>query len=166
MISLKILDVKSFMKNLLIQDTFDNFLLSETDIVTFNHFHISGALNEEYYTGEELELLGGRRYSAWSEIKPFAFSLIKGRKLPLAIKTVFLLSAVSLENLLLNSGLVIKAGDINGLFLNMRFEKGNATIITGTSVKIFTMDKSLDRIWDDYVRLFLKQNGVAFEEAE
>lgn len=164
MISLKIIDVKAFMAKLLVQNTFDNFLLSELDIVTYNHFHISGALNEEFYTSEELELLQGRTYSTWSEIKPFAFSIIKGNKLPLSIKIVFHLSRSNLENMLEKSGLSMKTTDINGLYLNVRFEKGNATIITGTSIKIFTMDKSLERIWDSNVKAFLKHHEIAVEE--
>lgn len=164
MISLKIIDVKDFMAKLLIQNTFDNFLLSELDIITYNHFHITGALNEEFYSSEELELMQGRKYATWSETKPFAFSFIKGNKLPLSIKIVFHLSPPNLENVLEKSGLPLKSSDINGLFVNVRFEKGNATIITGTSIKIFTMDKSLERIWDNHVKAFLKHNEIAMEE--
>lgn len=165
MLSLKIIDVKAFMSSLLIQNVFDSFLLSEMDIITYNHFHISGLLREEFYSSEEIELLAGRKYSIWSDIKPFAFSMVKGNKLPLSIKIVFLLTAENSEKVLLESGLQIKSEDINGLFLNVRFEKGELHLITGTSIKIFTLDKSLEQAWDTYVKTFLAHKEIAVEEA-
>jgi hypothetical protein len=165
MISLKIVDIKAFMSSLLIQNTFDNFMLSELDIITYNHFHVSGTLNEEFYTSEELETLNGRKYSTWGEIKQYAYSLIRGHKLPLSIKIVFLLSPANQENVLQKSGTGWSSSDINGLFLNIRFEKGNAVIITGISMKTFTMDKSLERSWDENVKAFLKHFDIAVEEA-
>jgi len=164
MISLKIMDVKAFMSTLLIQNIFDNFLLSELDINNYNHFHISGTLNEGFYSTEELELLSGRKYSYWSDIKPIAFSLIKGNKLPLSIKIIFLLSPENAENILHKSGLPIEPRDINGLFLNVRYEKGNLYLITGTSIKTFTLDKSLEQMWDADMKTFLKHYEIVAEE--
>jgi len=164
MISLKIIDVKAFMSTLLLQNVFDNFLLSELDINNYNHFHISGTLNEGFYSAEELELLAGRKYSSWSDIKPIAFSLIKGNKLPLSIKIIFLLSPANAENVLRKSGLSIEPSDINGLFLNVRYEKGNLYLITGTSIKTFTLDKSLEQTWDADMKTFLKHYEIAAEE--
>lgn len=164
MISLKIIDVKAFMSSLLVQNIFDNFLLSELDIITNNHFHMTGGLNEAFYSSDELELLAGRKYSTWSEIKPFAFSLIKGNKLPLSIKIVFLLSQENTQNVLKKSGLPIEATDVNGLFLNVRYEKGNLSLITGTSIKTFTLDKSLEQVWDTDLKSFLRQREIPVEE--
>lgn len=163
MISLKIVDVKAFMNCLLIQNVFDNFLLSELDIITYNHFHISGSLNEGYYSTDEIESLAGRKYSTWSEVKPIAFTLVKGNKLPLSIKIVFLLSSSNVENVLRKCGLTMKAEEINGLFLNVRFEKGNVNLITGTSIKTFTLDKTLEQVWDEDIKTFLKHYEIAFE---
>ncbi len=164
MISLKIIDIKAFMSSLLIQNVFDNFLLSELHINTSNYFNISGKLNEEYYSPEEFKLLEGRKYSAWGEIKPIAYSLIKGNKLPLSIKIVLLLASSNTENVLHKSGAAIPFGDINGLFLNIRFDKGDLYLITGTSIKNFTMDKTLERAWDEDLKIFLRHYGIAVEE--
>ncbi|WFR59568.1 DUF5721 family protein [Anaerocolumna sp. AGMB13025] len=164
MISLKIIDIKAFMSSLLVQTVFDNFLLSELHINTFNHFQIAGNLNEEYYSSEEREVLEGRKYSTWSEIKPIAYSLIKGNKLPLSIKIVLLLSPSNTEKVLTKSGAPFQTADINGLFLNIRFDKGNLYLITGTSVKSFSMDKTLERAWDDDLKVFLKHYEIAVEE--
>ncbi|MFU0828686.1 MAG: Type VII secretion protein EssB [Lachnoclostridium sp.] len=164
MVSLKVIDIKSFMSSLLIQNVFDNFLLSELNIKTFNSFQISGILNEEYYSKDELEVLEGRKYSLWSEIKPIAYSLIKGHKLPLSIKIILLLSPSNTQKVLAKSGAAVQLSDINGLFLNIRFEKGELHLITGISTKSFSLDKTLERAWDDDVKLFLKHYEIAVEE--
>lgn len=165
MISFKISEIKSLMSKLLIHNVFDNFLLSELDITTFNSFHISGKLVESYYSTDELEGLNNRKYSSWAEVKPFAFSLIKGNKLPTFIKIVFLLSPENTEKLIQSSGVSIKPEEVNGLFLNIRYENGILSIITGTSVKTFTLDKTLDNVWDSYVKSFLQHNEIAVEES-
>ncbi|MDF2588080.1 MAG: hypothetical protein K0S41_1921 [Anaerocolumna sp.] len=164
MISLKVVDIKAFMSSLLVHNVFDNFLVSELDIGTFNQFHISGKINEEFYSSDELEILGDRKYSTWSEVKPIAYTLLKGNKLPLSVKIVFLLSPTNTENVLRKSGLPIQITDINGLFLNIRYEKGILNLITGTSIKTFTMDKSLEHEWDANVKTFLKHYEIAVEE--
>lgn len=164
MISLKVDDIKGFMSNLLIHKVFDEFYVSEMTINTAIELYISGKLNEDFYSSEELEVLNGRKYSTWAENKGFAYSFIKGNKLPLSIKIVFMLSDSNTEILLKNSGVALSANDVNGLFLNIRYEQGNVYLTTGTSIKVFTMDKTLERTWDEDVKLFLKNNNIACEE--
>jgi hypothetical protein len=164
MVSLKIVDVKAFMSSLLIHATFDNFLLVELDIATFNSFHISGYLNKSFYSSDELEIMDERDYSKWSELKPFALQLIKGNKTPLSFKVVFLLSKQNTEKIMSRSNMNLRMDDINGLFLNMKYENGELRLITGTSLKTFTMDKSLENEWDANMKSFLKHYEIAFEE--
>ncbi len=164
MVSLKILDVKTFMSSLLIQTTFDNFQLSELELATYNQFKIAGRLNKSWYSNEELEQLDGREYSKWSELKPVAFQLIKGNKTPSSFKIVFLLSRENIEKLLSKMGNTFSGEDIDNLFLNIRFEKDILTIITGTSMKTFSLNKSLEQEWDQNVKAFLKKNEIVFEE--
>lgn len=164
MISLKILEIKNFMSQLLLHNVFDNFLMSELDITTFTSFHISGKLNHDYYSTDELEELKDRKIANWNEIKPFAFNLIKGNKLPSAIKIVFALTPENIEKLINKSGVPLKAEEVNGLFLNIRYENGNLSLVSGTSLRTFTMDKTLDYAWDNYIKSFLKHYEIAFEE--
>lgn len=164
MLSLKILDVKSFMGSLLIQKVFDSFLLSEAEITTYAHFSIEGRMNMKFYTEEEKEELKLEDYARWSEIKPYVFSIIKGNKLPAFIKIVMLLSAENAERVLQQSGASLNPGDINGLYLNIRYEKDTLLITTGTSVSTFTLDKTLDNYWDESIRKFLKKENIAAED--
>lgn len=168
MISLSIKDVKLFMSHLLIKDTFDSFLLSEADISTANNFIINGNINKDFFSSEEYEELDNKNYSLWSQLKPFCFSLIKGSKVPSSMKIIFLLSDSQCSNILssIDSSMdsPISVVDINGLFMNIRYQDGQLTIITGSSLKVFTLDKSIDNAFDKYVCRFLSDAGISFEE--
>lgn len=164
MVALNIVDVKSFMSNLLIQNVFDNFLLSELDILNYNYFSITGRLNMEWYSAEEIEGLEGREYSRWAEIKPIAYQLIKGNRTPQSFKIVFLLSKENMLKILKRNGGVYRPEEINGLFLNIKYEQGILSLTTGISMKIFTMDKTLEHEWDGDMKTFLKHYEIAAEE--
>lgn len=49
MLALKINDVKSFMNQLLIGDTFDSFSLVEASITTFSNFTIDGKNPQRFF---------------------------------------------------------------------------------------------------------------------
>lgn len=164
MISLKVIDVKAFMNHLLVQNVFDNFYLWEADFKTFGEFSINGKLNEDYYSSDELEVLGERKYATWAEVKPFAFSYVKGSKLPVAIKIIMMVSKSGTESIIHNSGLKMQADEVKGLFLNIKYDKGNLYISSGTSFKNFTMDKTIENLWDARLIQFLKEKGIAAEE--
>lgn len=164
MISMKVLDVKTFMSSLLVHSVFDQFLLCELDITTFTHFHLSGNLNKEWYLTEEIESLEGRNYSLWSEIKPYAFQIMKGNKTPYSFKIVLQLGKENTQNIIEKNGLNYNLEEMNGLFLNIRYEQNILHLITGTSQKTFTLDKSVEHVWDVYVKSFLKQNNMEAEE--
>ena len=162
MISLKIIDVKAFMSNILIHSTFDQFLMWEMDITTYNYFHISGKVNNNWYEeGEETPTEG---YSYWKTVKPFAFQVMKGQKTPQTFKIVLQLSRENTQNILTDGDMTYNIDDISGLFLNIKFENNELHMITGTSLKTFTFDKSIDYAWDNYVRSFLKQCQITTEE--
>lgn len=164
MISLKVIDVKAFMNLLLVKNVFDNFYLWEADFKTFADFSINGKLNDDYYSSDELEILEGRKYATWAEVKPFAFSYIKGNKLPVAIKIVMMCSKTDINRIISTSGIKIAEEEIKGLFLNVKYEKGNINITTGTSFRSFTLDKTLEHIWDEEVKQFLKGKEITWEE--
>ena len=84
MIALKIINVKNFMAKLLTQDVFQNFLLEEASITTYNTFVIDGHLMEAFYDTEEWKERSHREYelSEWSVMRPICFDLIKGTHTP------------------------------------------------------------------------------------
>ena len=94
MIALQIQDIKNFMSKLLLSQTFDNFLMVEGSIKTYNTIRIDGRIHKDFFTNEEKEEhhLEEREFSLWKEVKPFCLELIKGKKTPLGFQFVFQLS--------------------------------------------------------------------------
>lgn len=162
MIALKIDDVKQFTSKLFVGTTFDKFLVREVTIVTYNSFSIDGHIKQGYYTDEELEENKIEDLSSWAVLKPFCFSLIKGKKLPGSFQIVLQIAPKDVEIFLAHSQLAIPVNQITGLYVNIRYEEGTITCVTGTSISFFTLDKSLDTEWDEAVKLFLKGDGIVF----
>lgn len=161
MLAWNIADVKEFMSKLLIKDTFDTFYLSELEIVTFYKVHLSGRLNQDWYSGEEREALGAREYSWWKEVKPLVFQMVKGSRTPQFMKIVFALDEERTNGLLEELGGRFKRDVVEGLYLNLRYENHQLHLTSGTSLRIFTLDKELELQWDGYVKTYLREKGIA-----
>lgn len=165
MVALQIQDIKNFMNKFLLSQTFDNFLLVEGSITTYNTFRIEGRVHKEFFTEEEIEerRLNNREFSLWKEVKPFCLELIKGKKTPLGFKFTFQLSKENAARLLSSSGITsLQPENVSGLLLNVRFDNGALNVITATNINLFTLDKSLEHAWDDMVKRFLKQQEISF----
>lgn len=151
MIGLSILDIKNFMAGILTGTMFDKFYLRDGEIQTFTEFHLGGYLNRPYFDSEEWEALEGRELCLWSEVKPFAFQLIKGHKLPVRFRLVFQLSDENTRWLLDKHHLPVNPEDIGGLFMNITYDHQKLVCTSGVSYKTFVMDKTLEQCWDDTV---------------
>lgn len=165
MISLKIGEVKTFMGMLLTNTMFDELILKELEIQTFTNFHVSGQFCDNFFSKEELEERGKEKAVVWGEIRGIAFSIIRGQKSPLMMKIVFQLPSNQSEKLVESLGGKLRAEDVGGLYMNIRFEKNELHIITGTAIKTFTLDKTLEIEWDRWVKRFLSNQGILYEEA-
>jgi hypothetical protein len=163
MISLNIPEVKAFMGKLLTNTTFDSFMLRELELSTFTTFSMNGQLNEAFFTEEELKERGENRAVLWSEVRQTVLSMIKGNKTPLSLKVVFQLPQGLCAELVQRIGGRLLIEEIGGLYLNLRFEKSELHIITGTAIKTFTLDKTLEQEWDAEVKNILKTNEIVFE---
>lgn len=162
MLCLKISDVKSFMSKLLVQTVFDNFLLSELDVVTFNAFHINGKINRSWYDTDELDT--EEEYIKWQQVKAYAFQIIKGNKVPTSMKLVFFLSKENKERLLTRAGEEWKENDVSQFCLNMKYENGKMYLTTGVAYTIFTMNHTLQEQWDYDLKKYLKYYEIEYEE--
>lgn len=164
MVALKIEDIKGFTKKLFIGDVFDIFLLREATIVTFNTFSIDGHIRQGYYTEQELEENKIEELSSWSVIKPICFSLIKGKKLPGSFQITLQLSPEQVEKFLIHSQVGLTVDQVNGICMNIRYEDNVLYCVSGTSLNIFTLDRVIDIEWDEALRLFLRQQEIAYTE--
>mgnify|MGYP006865390076 CR=1 FL=1 len=166
MIAQRITNLKKFMSQLLVGKNFDSFWLSEATITTGNTFIIDGTLHPDFFSEEAREILNRchRTHSLWKEIKPFCYSIIRGKQTPLQFKFVFRLSYEKIRYAVIESGISLDPDQINGLFLNIQYNSGQLVCTTGTSVSTFSLDKSLDQMWDRMVLQFFQENDIDCED--
>ncbi len=159
MISLKITSVKTFMSRLLLSETFDKFQLIEGKIVTFNTFTIDGYIQKSFFPDEEIV----EDYSYWHTLREYCFDLIRGKRTPLSFKFIFRLSPDEIIQLITENSLNFPATQIQGLYLNIHYDGSSLHCITGTSLKLFTLDKSLEHTWDQTVLNFFSEKQIPFD---
>ena len=162
MVALRMEDLKGFTAGLFMGELFDGWLVREAEIVTFNRFTIDGRIRQGYYSDWELEQNRIEDLSSWKMIKPFCYSLIKGKKLPESFHITLQLPPAQTEDFLKKTNLEFTADQVAGLYLNIRYENGVLSCITGTSLKIFPLDKRLEYEWDETVRRYFKKKQVPF----
>lgn len=157
MISISISEVKTFMNHLLCRETFDAFHLTEAVLTTYGLFTFDGHIHKDYYDKEEYEALykDGYPLARWKQLRPVFFDLIKGKHTPLSFSIVFQMSRSGTEKFLSALDTSFTLEDINGLFLNLRYDAGQLTAVTGTSLKIFSLDRSLEQAWDSKIQKFI-----------
>ena len=160
MISLELTEVKECMAKLLLSEVFDPFYFIEGEIITFNTFTMDGYLKKEFYNKEEIP---ERDYSLWKDVREFCFSLIKGKRTPLSFRFILGLSNSNIEKLLQGQGLDFKPEDVRGLYINLKYDGSKLHCTTGTSMNLFTMDKSLEHAWDKMVQKFFTKQEIKFE---
>lgn len=162
--SFEILDIKGFMSLLLLSPAFDQFLLKEASVTTFCTFSIDGHLKSDYFTysEEEKEAFAKQIYPFWEQARPFCLSLIKGKKPPSHMKLIFQLSPDKLERFFKTHRLSYKPSDVGGLYINVLYDGKRLSCTSGTALNLFTLDKSLEQLWDDAVSAFLKKHQLPF----
>ncbi|MCI9439641.1 MAG: hypothetical protein HFH15_00075 [Ruminococcus sp.] len=166
MIAMKLKSTKNFMTHLLLSDTFDHFLFIEGEIVTFNTFTIDGYIQKAFYESNETDspcTEAAYGYALWKQLRELCFSMIKGKRTPLSFKFIFSLSPDNIARLIEQKNLDFQSSDVQGLYLNIRFDGSVLQCVTGTSLKTFSMDKSLEREWDAMVPRFFDKKGLEFE---
>ena len=164
MLALQIEEVKDFMGKLLSKEVFDNFLLIELDVVTATSIHIAGHRQKAWYDDDEWEDLAEQDFATWREIRPVAFDLIKGKKVPLKLAGVFRLSEENTARILRRGGFTFDTDMVGGLFFNLRYENSTVILTTGVSMNSFTLDRSLERQWDADFSDFLRRNDIIFTQ--
>lgn len=153
MIAEHISNVKIFMSHLLIKDSFDFFYVTDVSITTFNTFTIDGHVHKNFYSSEEFDSINEKELSLWKTLKPFCYQIIKGHNTPLKFKIVFKMPENITKQISAISGMDIS--NIDGLFLNVSYENGTLTCITGTSLNIFDMSRDTEKEFDKYISSFV-----------
>ena len=164
MVALRIGDIRGFTSRLFVRETFDRLLVREAQGVTYNAFTIDGRIRQGYYTKDEIEAEGIGEFSRWKAVRPLCFALIRGKKLPGSFRIEFAADPEYTEQFVQAAGGSWRADMVKGLYLGVRYENGGLLCVTGLSLTVFTMDKSLEYQWDEAVKAFLKKNEIIFTE--
>jgi len=128
--------VKAFMGQILREELFDQFEVRTIDIIADTRINIDGIKESEENT----------KFIKWGALRPLIFAIIKASSKPKAIKIVF--SHTTTEDIHPNAA---------ALFLNMVYENDMVTFTTGASQREFSLGKSLDTNWDEWVKNFFKK---------
>lgn len=143
-------DIKTYMNELLVNDKYDSFYLYEIRLKTSLDYYISGKINKEFFDTDD-EMADVEDYVNWGEVKQTIFDLIKGKRLPISFKIILMFNRDNIERLVEMNNIPINPEDISNLSMNIYYEGGKLLVTTGTSLKVFTLDKTLEHIWDDTV---------------
>ena len=155
MTALKIEEIRTFTSKLFVGEIFDQFLAKEAVIATFNTFTIDGTIRTAYYSKDEQEEMNLGQLSTWAMMKPFCFSLIKGKRLPVSFRIILQMSKEGTERFLASRQIPLAPDQVKGLYLNIRYEEQRLVCVTGTSVRMFTLDKTLEQQWDAAAETFI-----------
>lgn len=164
MIALSIIDVKDFMNKLLIGEVFDRFFLVEASVTTFNTFTIDGRLQQDFFDTDTAAMHKSNsiEYSLWRDVKPYCFSVIRGRRTPLNFRIVFQLSYKQTQQILNPSFPDGSVPDCR-FCLNLQYRNDSLLCTTGVSYTSFCLDKRPEHLWDEMIRKFLSGQHVAFQ---
>ena len=141
-----------YLKELFEKEKYDSFYLYEARVKTKLDYYVNGRLNREYFDTEEQADLP--EYVEWKDIKQIVYSYIKGKRLPIGFKIILMFNRENISRLLAMNNLPVITEDVSALFMNVVYEHEALSVTTGTSLKIFTMDKTLEHVWDDTVKKY------------
>ena len=145
------LKTKACMSHLLLKETFDDFSFIEGEITTFNKFSIDGFMHRNFF-----EEPPESSHSFWKDVRDFCFSVIRGKRTPLSFKIILSLAPERFASFLSDHEInCFRPEDIQGMYLNFSYDGTMLQCITGISMHIFTMDKTLEREWDAWARKLL-----------
>lgn len=169
-------DVRAFMRTLLSDSLFHTWQLREAELNTLSFISIDGKVNMDYLTEEEK---ASRKipYLTWEEAQPRIRSLIQGGNTPTYMSITLALDPSQYRGM--------PEGVLESLLLNIRYEtvtpseaemeaaKASSntistrrlTLITGVSMKTFSLDKTPERMWDENIPKYFSAHGIPLTEA-
>lgn len=132
----RIKDNRNFMKMLLSEDCFDEWILKEATVIKGASLVLDGM-------GE------GNEASTYKSFRKVLFEFIRGKETPSYMKFVFLYNE--------------PAEGVQSRSLNVIFRDGVITVTTGLALSGFSLDRTLEMEWDAKAESFLTTLGVEIE---
>ena len=163
MLSLEITDVKKMTALLFTENTFDRFLFQSGQISAQLSATFSGEKDPSFYAEEERQAEMAEPFVRYETVRPVFFSLIKGKRPPLSFRIILITDKNTTNSLKVKSGFT--DSEVTSLSLNMSYKAGVLSLSTGISYAGFSLDKSLERCWDQTILDFLTQKEISFTES-
>lgn len=167
MIALKIKDTKKMMQTLLYTESFDAFSLQEATIIKASSLYLEGRIHPEYYSEQDLsdepELMR-REFISFAEVRSLLADFMKGTHPPVSFKIVLQASPAFTGKLVNDPDFTGDPDNVKALILTFRFDQNGLTCLTGTSMKSFSLDKSIDSLWDKRIRKSFDHMQISFDD--
>lgn len=141
--------VSDFYSELINNEKYDSFYLYEARIKVGIDYYINGKQNTDYFDTEDKDNL--QEYVTWKEIKKVISVITGGDKMPISFRIILMFNRDNIKKLIEMNNMYIKLDDIGALFYNIYYENGKMSVTTGTSLKVFSLDKTMDQVWEDAV---------------
>ena len=161
MLSLVFHDLKKMTALLFTENSFDRFLLKSASLSAMLSVTISGEKDPDFFSEEEREKEMQESFVRYETVRPLLFSLIKGKRPPLSFRIILITDKNTTNSLKVKSG--FSGAEATSLSMNFSFKNGVLTLSSGVSYSGFTLDKSLEALWDQTIRNFLDQKDVTYE---
>lgn len=161
MISIQIKNQKDFTTKLFANDCFDSLLFDNAHFRVFTDFIIDGRVNSSYFDNDD----EARSLSnlPWARFRNICFNIIKGNRKPVSFKIVLKLDSLSVRDFEESEQIKTDDYNINGLYLNIRYDSGSITCITGISASVFSIDKTVERLFDHYIHKYFMEKNIEFD---
>ena len=161
----RITETGNFMTKLLSGRSFDSFLLEEASLSMQVTWHLDGRINKSFYSAEEWEDETTHPYPliSWEAVRGHLRELIRGKKAPASMSIVLQLRPDLMNKILADEGFSQLAESVGAMALNIRYDGSEVMLVTGISLKSFSLDKNADRIWDSMMERFLASREIGFE---
>ena len=163
MIALQIQDKKKMLQVLLESTSFDTFLMQEVSVIRDSSLFLEGRIHPEYQAQQDPVQAEGADFVPWHSVRMLLASYI-GKEFPLSFKFVLQAPAAYTQNLLKNAAFTGDPSTVKGLILTFRYEQEHLTCLTGISLTTFSMDKSIETLWDQGIKKALANMQIGFEE--
>ena len=140
--------------------------LIEQAKVNIKDIFISEITNQYLSLMEELDELEltGLSCLPFGMLRENCFALIKGKHTPSYFRFIFQLSPKNLKNTLEVSKSGLTTQDLNGVFLNIKFQDGILSCTNGVSYRSFTLDHTFDQEWDLLIRKFFAGHDIPYTD--
>ena len=150
----EIKEIKEYSNGLFTEERYESFYLFSVKLDSAISYDIDGKINRNYYSEEEFNELPEKEYICWRDIKKTVLGFMKDGKLPVKMKLILMFNKDNVNRLIEMNNIPIHPDNVRALFMNVIYSENRLSITTGTSLNVFTMDKTLEELWDKTVEKY------------